>query len=91
MFEDKSGWIGIALLVLCGVAAGAMLGFIDGGTLPDWNPPAWLYWTVIVGGLALMIGGFIWSRRGPRLGNDVRSPRRWPWQKYDSSNNLISR
>ena len=77
MFEDKSSWIGIALLVVCGLSAGTMLGFINAGTLPDWDVPSWLYWTVIIGGLGLMIGGFFWSRRGPKLGNDVRSPRRW--------------
>ncbi len=77
MFEDKNNLVGIILLMACGISAGVMLGYINTGTLPDWDVPAWLYWGVIIGGLALMFGGFILSRRGPKLGNDVRSPRRW--------------
>jgi hypothetical protein len=77
MFEDKSNWIGLLLLVACGLSAGTMLGYIDAGTFPDWNVPGWLKLIVIVGGLVLIIGGFVWMRRGPTLGNDVRSPRRW--------------
>jgi len=72
MFEDRSSWIGIGVLVLCGLSAGMMLSYIVSGSRPVLDWPAWLQMTIGIGGMILFIGSAFWMRRGPRMGNDVR-------------------
>ena len=76
MLEDRANLIGIALLILCGLSAGAMLGYIDAGEMARFSGPGWLGWTIVAVFIALSLFGVIQMIRGKTLGNDVRSKRR---------------
>jgi hypothetical protein len=88
MFDDRSSWVGIALLVLCGISAGIMLGYIDRGTLPVFSGSGWLKLVITAGGIGLFLWTFMHSRRNPWLGNDVRPAKR-RWFSRDRNNQLI--
>jgi len=81
MFEDRSNLIGLALLIGCGLSAGIMLGYIETGTVPVWDGPAWIKWSVVGAGVALILYGLIQSMRGRWFGHDLPGPRRrwFPW------------
>lgn len=89
MFDDRDNWIGIAILVLCGISAGTMLAYINRGEIAEWSGPTWLGNAIVAAGLALFVILTIqqvraWrSRRGGGgsfLGNDTRPKRRW-WKR----------
>jgi hypothetical protein len=85
MFEDKGNWIGIGLLILCGLSAGTMLGYIEAGERARWTGPGWLGIVLIVAFLGLLIFGAVRRFRGGSLGDDVRSDR--PWWRRDKGQN----
>jgi hypothetical protein len=77
MFEGRENWIGIALLVLCGLSAGTMLGYINAGEVARFEGPAWQRYLIVGAGIALTLV-MIWQARSTRLGNDIRGKgRRW--------------
>jgi drug/metabolite transporter (DMT)-like permease len=79
MFEGRENWIGIALLVLCGLSAGSMLGYINAREVARFEGPAWQRY-LIVGGGFLVFGIVIWQAWGTRMRNDIGSRRRW-WRR----------
>ena len=81
MFEDRGSWVGIGLLVLCGLAAGSLLGYIEAGEIARWSGPGWLGWLIIIGAIGATLFGVFQSRRGGTMGNDVRSERRKWWSR----------
>ena len=81
MFEDRGNWIGIALLVLGGLSAGTMLGYINAGEIARFSGPQWLGVTVIVVTIGLTIYITIQAFRGRHLGDDLRSQRRRWWRR----------
>ena len=81
MFEDRGNWIGIALLVLCGLSAGTMLGYIKAGEIARFSGPQWLGVTVIVVTIGLTIYMTIQVLRGRHLGDDLRGQRRRWWRR----------
>ena len=81
MFEDRGNWIGIALLVLCGLSAGTMLGYIKAGEIARFSGPQWLGVTVIVVTIGLTIYMTIQALRGRHLGDDLRGQRRRWWRR----------
>ena len=91
MSGDKGNWVGIGILILCGLSAGTMLAYINRGEIARWNGSGWLgtmisvVGTVFIVALILMqVRGWL-SRRGGGggdfLGNDTRSPRRKWWKR----------
>ena len=84
MFEDRSGWIGIGLLVLCGLSAGSMLGYIEAGKIARFGGPGWLGLVITGVAIAALLFGFWQSRRHGTIGNDVRSERRRWWTRSDN-------
>jgi hypothetical protein len=80
MFEDKGNWIGIGLLILCGISAGTMLGYIEAGERARWTGPGWLGIVLIVAFLGLVVLGAVRTFRGRTYGDDVRSDRPW-WRR----------
>lgn len=76
MFEDRANWIGIALLIACGLSAGTMLGYIDAGEMAEFSGPGWLGVLIVVVFMGLFIFGAIQMLRGKSLGDDVRGERR---------------
>lgn len=85
MFEDRGNWIGIALLILCALSAGTMLGYIDAGEMARFSGPGWLGGAIVVAFIALSIFGVVQMLRGKTLGNDVRGKRR-SWRRRSDSN-----
>lgn len=81
MFEDRANWIGIALLIACGISAGTMLGYIEAGDVARFSGPAWLGWTIAIVFIGLMIFSIVQVRRGKTLGDDIRSERRKWWRR----------
>lgn len=80
MFEDKGNWIGIGLLILCGISAGTMLGYIEAGEVARFDGPGWLGLLIVVAFIGLLIFSAVRSFRGRTLGDDVRSDRPW-WRR----------
>ena len=90
MFDNKDNWVGIGILILCGLSAGTMLAYISRGEIARWNGPDWLGSVIVLVGVGLFlfiivqqIRGWL-SRRGGGggdfLGNDTRPRRRW-WKR----------
>jgi hypothetical protein len=85
MLEDRGNWIGIALLILCGLSAGTMLGYIDAREMARFSGPGWLGWAIVAVFIALSIFGVVQAIRGKTLGNDVRGKRRSWWRRSDGN------
>jgi len=80
VLEDRGNWIGIALLILCGLSAGTMLGYIDARKMAHFSGPGWVGWAIVVAFIGLSVFGVVQMVRGKTLGNDVRSKRR-SWRR----------
>ena len=79
MLEDRGNWIGIILLILCGLSAGTMLGYIDAREMAQFSGPAWVGWAIVVLFIGLSMFGVVQMLRGKHLGDDVRGKGRfWP-------------
>lgn len=91
--DDRGNWVGIAILMICGLSAGTMLAYIAAGERATWNGPDWLGNVIVGVGLALFVIIMIqqfrsWNARrggegGDFLGNDTRPKRKWWWNKDD--------
>lgn len=81
VFEDRGSWVGIGLLILCGLSAGSLLGYIEAGEIARFGGPGWLGWLIIVLAFAAIGFSFWQSRRGGNPGNDVRGERRTWWKR----------
>jgi hypothetical protein len=81
VFEDRGNLIGVALLVLCGLSAGTMLGYINAGEMARFSGPGWVGVAIIVAFIGLTIFGVVQMARGKHLGNDIRGPRRRWWRR----------
>jgi hypothetical protein len=81
VFEDRGNVIGIALLILCGLSAGTMLGYINAGEMARFRGPGWVGLVIIVAFIGLTIFGVVQMARGKHLGNDIRGPRRRWWRR----------
>lgn len=89
--DDRGNWIGIGLLILCGLSAGTMLAYIAAGERATWDGPGWLGTAIVIVGVGLFLFIIIqqfrsWmGRRGGQggdfLGNDTRPRRRWFWNR----------
>ena len=80
MFEDKGNWIGIGLLILCGISAGTMLGYIEAGERARFSGPTWVGIIVTVAFLGLVVFSAVRTYRGKSYGDDVRKDRPW-WRR----------
>ena len=76
MFEDRGNFVGVLLLALCGISALYMLGYINRGELPAPDWPLWVKMGITIAGMGLIFGSLVYSRRAPKLGNDVRPTRK---------------
>lgn len=85
MLEDRGNLIGIVLLILCGLSAGTMLGYIDAREMARFSGPSWLGWTVVAVFIGLSLFGVVQMIRGKTLGNDVRGKRR-SWRHRSDPN-----
>lgn len=81
MFEDRGNWIGIALLVLCGLSAGTMLGYIRAGEILRYTGPHRLGVVITIVFILPTLYMTIQAFRGRLLGDDLRGPRRRWWRR----------
>jgi hypothetical protein len=81
VFEDKNNLIGLALLVLCGLSAGTMLGYIKAGEIARYTGPPWLGVVIVVAGIAVTAYMTAQHFRGQQLGDDTRERKRRWWRR----------